>query len=76
MTVVLIKIKSCNALLHMLVVCNSIYISSVLKYTFLILGPLSGHCMYVSNDMRIHGHFPKPKVFHEQTSLENAAISD
>jgi hypothetical protein len=36
-TVILIKVKSWNALLHMLLVCNSVYLNSVLKYTFLIL---------------------------------------
>ena len=37
-TVILIMVKSCNALLHMLLVCNSIYLNLVLKYMFLILG--------------------------------------
>jgi hypothetical protein len=34
----LIEVKSCNALLSMLLVCISICLVSVLRYTFLILG--------------------------------------
>jgi hypothetical protein len=36
-TVILIKVKSFTALLHMLLVCFSMYIKSVLRYKFLIL---------------------------------------
>jgi len=37
-TVILIKVKSCNALLRMLKVCFRSYLKSVLRYAFLILG--------------------------------------
>jgi hypothetical protein len=34
----LVNVKSCNEMLFMLLVCISIYLVSVLRYTFLILG--------------------------------------
>jgi hypothetical protein len=36
-TVILIKVKSCNALLRMLPVCIRSYLRSVLSYKFLVL---------------------------------------
>jgi len=36
-TVILIKVKPCNVLLHTLLVCVSTYQKSVLRYEFLIL---------------------------------------
>ena len=36
-TVILINVKSCNALLRMLLLCIYSYLQSVLTYTFLIL---------------------------------------
>jgi hypothetical protein len=35
-TVILMKVKSCNVLLHMLLVSILSYLKSVLRYTFLI----------------------------------------
>jgi hypothetical protein len=35
-TIILIKVKSCNALLRMLLVCIRNYLQSVLKYKFLL----------------------------------------
>ena len=37
-TITLIKLKSCNILLHMLLVCIHSYLQSILRYKFLILG--------------------------------------
>jgi len=36
-TVILINVKSCNALLCMLLVCMYVYLKSALRYKFLIL---------------------------------------
>jgi len=36
-TVILIKVKSCDALLHMLLFCISMYKKLALRYEFLIL---------------------------------------
>jgi len=35
-TLILFKVKSCNALLRMLLVCYNIYLKSVLRYKFVI----------------------------------------
>ena len=35
---------------------------------------LSGHCIYVSKDMRIRGYFSKPKGVREQKILGNTVI--
>jgi len=37
MAVVLVKVKSCNALLHVLLVCISGCLKSVLRYKFIVL---------------------------------------
>ena len=37
-TVILIKAKSCSALLLVLLVCTGSYLQSVLRYTFIMLG--------------------------------------
>jgi len=44
-TVSLIKIKSCNALLRMLLVCVGIYLQSGLIYKFLILDIYQPHIL-------------------------------
>ena len=36
-TIILIKVKSCNALLHLLLLCIGIYLKSVLIYKFYML---------------------------------------
>jgi len=37
-TLILIKVKSCGALLRMLIVCFRSHVQSVMRYKFLILG--------------------------------------
>jgi hypothetical protein len=73
-TVSLIKVKSCNSLLRILRVCIHSYLKSVLRYKFLILDTSSGHYIYMSKDMRIHGYFSKPKMAREQQCLGNTAL--
>jgi len=48
-TVVLIKVKSCYALLPALVVCISICLKSVLRYKFLILGICVPDSVYIGD---------------------------
>ena len=47
MTIILIKTKACNALLHMLVVCVGSYLKSVLRYKFLISDPCHPDTTYL-----------------------------
>ena len=72
-TVSLINVKSCNALLHMLCVlllCISIYLKSVLRYTFLILDTYHPVILYyVSKDVRARGYFLKPEEAREQQNI-------
>jgi hypothetical protein len=72
-TVILIKVKSCNALLCVLLVCIHSYLKSVLRYTVLILGTCYPD-MYIY--VRIHGYFLKTKGVHEQKYLGNTAINE
>jgi len=59
-TVSSIKVKPCTVLLRKLQVCVSMYLKSVLRYIIFNFQYLSsGHCIYVSNDVRIRGCFPK-----------------
>jgi len=51
-TIILTKAKSCNALLRMLLVCISIYLKSVLRYTFLILDTYHPDTIYVREQGR------------------------
>jgi len=68
--VILIKIKSCNALLSMLLVFIRSYLKPVLTYNFLILDTyIRTLYIYVSKEMRIRGFSAKPKDFREQKSL-------
>jgi hypothetical protein len=63
-TIILIKVKSCNALLRMLLVCMNMYLKSDLTYKFLILNtyhPDTPHLDYMSKDVRIRGYFSKRK---------------
>ena len=72
LTIVLIKVKSCNALLHMLLVCirKCCYLKSVLRYELLILGTYHPAAyIYVSKDVRIRGCFLKPNRVREQKRL-------
>jgi len=43
-------------------------------YIFSTGYPPSEHFIYVSNDMRIHGYYWKPKGIHEQKSLGNTGV--
>jgi hypothetical protein len=58
-TVFLIKVKSCNALLLMLLVCIRAYLKSVLRLKFLIVATYQPYTpyIYVSKDVRIRGYF-------------------
>jgi hypothetical protein len=62
-TVILIKVKSCNALLRMLLVCIRGYLKSDLRSKFLILATyeLGTPYIYVSKDMKIHEYFFEDK---------------
>jgi hypothetical protein len=77
-TVILIKVKSCNALLLMLLLWIRSYLNSVLRYKFLNLDvchlDIIRVCMYVSKDVRIRGYFAKPKGTREQEGLGNTGL--
>jgi hypothetical protein len=76
-TISLIKVKSCSALLRMLLVCIRSYLKSLLRYKFLILDTYHQELyIYVSKDVRIRGYFSKPKGISEQKSLGNADINN
>jgi hypothetical protein len=62
-TVILIKVKSRNALVHMLLVCIGINKKSVLRYKFVIFDT---YLPDVSRVWGIHGYFWKPKGVCEQ----------
>ena len=65
-TIILIKVKSCNALLRMLLVCTRSYLKSVLRYKFLILDTYHPDTIYVSKDVRIRRYFSKANGAREQ----------
>jgi hypothetical protein len=68
-TVSLIKVKLCCALLHMLLVCNCSYLKWVLRYTFLFwIIIFQTHYIYTSKTVRICGYFSKPEGVCEQNS--------
>jgi hypothetical protein len=76
-TISLFKVESCNALLHMLLVCICSYLKSVLRYKFLILDTYRPDtCIYVSKDVRILCYFSRPKRVRQQESLGNAALPE
>jgi hypothetical protein len=57
--------------------CFDIFKKSVLRYIFLNFGYLtSGHCIYASKDVRIHGYFSKSEGVREQKSLRRSAFID
>jgi hypothetical protein len=60
-TVILIKVKSCNALLHLLLVCISAHLKSVLRYKFLIWVPIIWTLHFVSKDVIMCNYILKPK---------------
>jgi hypothetical protein len=67
-TIILVKVKSCNVLLRMLLVCIRRYLKSVLRYTFSILDTYHPGTIYVSKDVRIRGYFSKPEGVRQQKS--------
>jgi len=86
-TVNLIEVNSCTALLYMLLVCISIYLKSVMRHKLLILDAyrldavslLLSYIKYhyqnsMSTDETIHGCFSKPNEVHEHNSLGNTAL--
>jgi len=56
-TVILIKVKSCNALLRMLLVCIRGHLKSDLRYNFFnfVYVLTDASYIYVSKDVRIRG---------------------
>ena len=61
-TFILIKVKSCSAMLHKLLVCILTYLKSVWGYKFLILDTYQLDTLYLcEQDVRVHGYFLKPK---------------
>jgi len=73
-TIILIKVKSCNALLHVLLACIGSCLKSALRYKFLILGIDHPETLYL--DVRIRGYFSKPKEVREQTTFGNPDLND
>jgi hypothetical protein len=69
----LIKVKSCNIFLHMLLVCICSYIFSVLRYTFLIF---YAYCIYIIKDKRICGCFSKAEGVSEHKCSENTVLEE
>ena len=68
---ILIMVKSCQVLLHTLLVCIRSYLNSVMGNKFL---NIRLRYIYVSKD-EICGYFSKPKGVREQRSLGNTALS-
>jgi hypothetical protein len=63
-TVLLIKIESGSAFLHMLLICILRYLKSILRYTFLIWIHITWtHNIYVSKDVKIR------VIFRRQTGV-------
>jgi len=76
-TFILIKLKSCSALLHMLPVCFGILQKSVLRYNFLSFGyPTSGRCTYANKDVRSRGYFSKWRAVRERRNLGSSVFFD
>jgi hypothetical protein len=74
-TIIFIKLKSCNALLHMLLVCISIYLKSGLRYKLLILIHITWTlCIYVTKDAKIRVYLSIPEGVHDKKRLENTSI--
>jgi hypothetical protein len=75
-TTVVCKVKSCKALLVLLLVCIRSYLKSLLRYKFLIFGyMLSGHAVFTW--ARMWGSlviFRSQKGVPEQTRLGNTAV--
>jgi len=69
------KVKSCNALLPMLLVYINTYLKSVLRYKFLIFDTHHRVTPYIrQQDVRIFGYFSKPKREREQKHLERTDL--
>jgi hypothetical protein len=70
-TVLLIKVESANAFLHMLLVCIRSYLKSIMRYIFLILILIiRTHNIYVGKDVKIRGYFSKANGVREQKVWE------
>jgi hypothetical protein len=71
----LIKVKSCDELLHMLLMCvAAVCLRSVTRFFFYFGYLSSGHYIYVREDVRIHGYFSKPSGVREQKRLRNTDV--
>ena len=69
------KVKSCTALLLMLVVCIIVYPKSVMRYKYPIFGYLSsGNRIHGSMGVRIRGYFSKQQGVRETKILGNTAV--
>ena len=53
----------------MLLICNSTYLKSILKYKFLNLNTCHPHTVYLREDVSIGGYFFKLKVVQQQKIL-------
>jgi hypothetical protein len=75
-TVVVIKVKSCQAFLRVLLLCIRSYLKSLLMYTFLIFGYLfSGHAIFTWARMwGSLGIFRSQKGVRQQKRLGNTAV--
>jgi hypothetical protein len=72
-TVILIKVKSWNALSSMLLVCISVYIKSVLRYTFLISMPAIGTLYWHEQGHSVLNFWGQKRVL-ERKSLGNTGM--
>jgi len=65
--IILIKVKSCNASLHMLLLCIRSYLKSVMRYKFLILDTCHQHTLHLRDkDVRFRDYVSKPKWVREK----------
>jgi hypothetical protein len=64
------RVKSCNALLRVLLACSRSFLKFVMRYKFLIwMQIIRTPYIYVSSGMRIRGYFSKPIGICEQKVL-------
>jgi hypothetical protein len=74
-TVILIKVKLCIALLHMLLVFIRDYLKSVLRYEVLILDTYHQDGIHTSKDVRIRSYFSRTEGVYKQKSLGNTDLA-
>jgi len=71
MTISLIKVELCNALLRMLLVCICSYLQSVLRYNFFKFWKpiIQALYAYVGKDVRTRDYFMEPKGVRVQNNI-------